>query len=232
MDQSLAQTRILVVDDDDYLRSVLLDQLSREGIGKLEQADRAGRVADLVETFEPDLILLDVQMPDGSGFEVCASLRANGFRRPIVMLTAQTDEEDVIEGLESGANDYIRKPLRIGELMARIRTQLRQFTASDDMRFTVENLDFVPANKIVTQRETGKTIILTEKETLILKNLVRARPEDVSKEILLSEVWGLQPDRVSTHTLQTHIHRLRQKLQRLDTDHIIATTPTGYRLTV
>lgn len=229
MEQSLSQARILVVDDDDFLRSVLLDQLRREGVLYLEEADGAGKVAELVEQFEPDLILLDVQMPDGNGFDVCSQLRMNGFDRPIIMLTGQTEEGDVIEGLDAGANDYIGKPMRIGELLARIRTQLRQFKASDAMRFTLGDLDFVPANKSVTYRLNGTRVGLTEKETLILKTLVRARPDGVSKEQLLTEVWGFQPD-LTTHTLETHIYRLRQKLRRVEADKLVETTKTGYQL--
>ena len=229
MEQSLSQARILVVDDDDFLRSVLLDQLRREGVLYLEEANGAGKVAELVEQFEPDLILLDVQMPDGNGFDVCSQLRMNGFDRPIIMLTGQTEEGDVIEGLDAGANDYIGKPMRIGELMARIRTQLRQFKASDAMRFTLGDLDFVPANKSVTYRLNGTRVGLTEKETLILKTLVRARPDGVSKEQLLTEVWGFQPD-LTTHTLETHIYRLRQKLRRVEADKLVETTKTGYQL--
>jgi len=229
MEQSLSQARILVVDDDDFLRSVLLDQLRREGVLYLEEADGAGKVAELVEQFEPDLILLDVQMPDGNGFDVCSQLRMNGFDRPIIMLTGQTEEGDVIEGLDAGANDYIGKPMRIGELLARIRTQLRQFKASDAMRFTLGDLDFVPANKSVTYRLNGTRVGLTEKETLILKTLVRARPDGVSKEQLLTEVGGFQPD-LTTHTLETHIYRLRQKLRRVEADKLVETTKTGYQL--
>lgn len=231
MEQALSQARILIVDDDDYLRSVLLDQLRREGALYLESADRAEKVAGLVSEFEPDLILLDVQMPDGSGFEVCSNLRASGFDRPIIMLTGQTDEDDIIEGLDSGANDYITKPMRFGELLARIRTQLRQFKASDAMRFTLGDLDFVPANKSITHRSKAMRISLTEKETLILKTLVRARPEDVSKDQLLTEVWGFQPD-LTTHTLETHIYRLRQKLSRVEAAKLVTTTKTGYALSV
>ena len=229
MEQTLSQTRILVVDDDDFLRSVLLDQLRREGVLYLCDVDRAEKVPAIVDEFEPDLILLDVQMPDGNGFEVCSKLRENGFNRPIIMLTGQKDESDVIEGLESGANDYVRKPMRIGELLARIRTQLRQFKASDYMRFSLDMLDFVPANRSIIHRQSNKRITLTEKETLILKTLVRAKPNDVSKEQLLTEVWGFQPD-LTTHTLETHIYRLRQKLKRVDAGKLVETTKTGYQL--
>lgn len=225
----LSQARLLVVDDDDHLRAVLLDQLKREGVGFLAECDRTETVPETVTSFRPDLILLDVQLPDGSGYEVCAQLRAAGFTRPILMLTGQNEEAHVIEGLESGANDYIAKPMRMGELLARIRTHLKTFQASDAVRFTIVGLDFIPANRTLSQQNGGQKAVLTEKETMILKNLVRAWPEGIDKTELLSEVWGYQSG-LSTHTLETHIYRLRQKIARLTDLPVIRTTGLGYCL--
>ena len=228
-DGLLSNVRILVVDDDHLLRSVLLEQLGFEGVKYLAEAATAAHVFTQIDASMPDLILLDVQLPDGNGFEICARLRQSGFDKPILMLTRQDDESDIIKGLEAGANDYIAKPMRIGELLARIKAQLRQYRASDDVRFTIGNSDFLPANKTVTDNLSGKITTLTEKETLILKKLFRAWPADVSKDSLLLEVWGLQPD-ISTHTLETHIYRLRQKLTRISTQQFINTTEQGYQL--
>lgn len=225
----LSQARLLVVDDDDHLRAVLLDQLKREGVGFLAECDRTETVPETVTSFRPDLILLDVQLPDGSGYEVCAQLRAAGFTHPILMLTGQNEEAHVIEGLESGANDYIAKPMRMGELLARIRTHLKTFQASDAVRFTLVGLDFIPANRTLSQQNGGQKAVLTEKETMILKNLVRAWPEGIDKTELLSEVWGYQSG-LSTHTLETHIYRLRQKIARLTDLPVIRTTGNGYCL--
>ena len=225
----LSQARLLVVDDDDHLRAVLLDQLKREGVGFLAECDRTETVPETVTSFRPDLILLDVQLPDGSGYEVCAQLRAAGFTCPILMLTGQNEEAHVIEGLESGANDYIAKPMRMGELLARIRTHLKTFQASDAVRFTIVGLDFIPANRTLSQQNGGQKAVLTEKETMILKNLVRAWPEGIDKTELLSEVWGYQSS-LSTHTLETHIYRLRQKIARLTDLPVIRTTGNGYCL--
>lgn len=228
-DDLLSSARILVVDDDNLLRSVLLEQLGFEGVKYLAEAAIAADVFTQIDTSMPDLILLDVELPDGNGFEICARLRQSGFDKPILMLTGQDDESDIIKGLEAGANDYIAKPMRIGELLARIKAQLRQYLASDDVHFTIGDSDFLPANKTVTDNPSGKIITLTEKETLILKKLFRAWPADVSKDNLLLEVWGLQPD-ISTHTLETHIYRLRQKLARILPQQIINTTEQGYQL--
>ena len=168
-------------------------------------------------------------MPDGNGIDICQRLRRNGFVKPIVMLTAKGAEGDIVLGLEAGANDYITKPLRLGELVARIRTQLQQFRASDDARFEIGNLSFVPANKMLHEIGSDRMQALTEKEAMILKFLYRAFPNDVTKDELLAEVWGFQ-NGVSTHTLETHIYRLRQKISRLTKKQLVLTIEKGYRL--
>ena len=159
-------------------------------------------VADLDNALShanPDLILLDIKMPDGNSIDICQRLRRNGFAKPIVLLTAKGAEGDIVLGLEAGANDCITKPLRLGELIARIHSQLRQFRALDDARFEIGNLSFVPANKMLYEIAGDRMQALTEKEATILKFLYLAFPNDVTKDELLAEVWGFQ-NGVSTHT--------------------------------
>ena len=225
----VSSSRLLIVDDDAYLRATLRQQLAVEGF---DDVFEVGVVADLDKVLShanPDLILLDIQMPDGNGIDICQRLRRNGFAKPIVMLTAKGAEGDIVLGLEAGANDYITKPLRLGELIARIRTQLRQFRASDDARFEIGNLSFVPANKMLHEIGSERMQALTEKEATILKFLYWAFPNDVTKDELLAEVWGFQ-NGVSTHTLETHIYRLRQKISRLTKKQLVLTIEKGYRL--
>ena len=225
----VSSSRLLIVDDDAYLRATLRQQLAVEGFNDVFEV---GVVADLDKVLShanPDLILLDIQMPDGNGIDICQRLRRNGFAKPIVMLTAKGAEGDIVLGLEAGANDYITKPLRLGELIARIRTQLRQFRASDDARFEIGNLSFVPANKMLHEIGSERMQALTEKEATILKFLYWAFPNDVTKDELLAEVWGFQ-NGVSTHTLETHIYRLRQKISRLTKKQLVLTIEKGYRL--
>jgi DNA-binding response OmpR family regulator len=225
----VSSSRLLIVDDDAYLRATLRQQLAVEGFNDVFEV---GVVADLDKALShanPDLILLDIQMPDGNGIDICQRLRRNGFAKPIVMLTAKGAEGDIVLGLEAGANDYITKPLRLGELIARIRTQLRQFRASDDARFEIGNLSFVPANKMLHEIGSERMQALTEKEATILKFLYWAFPNDVTKDELLAEVWGFQ-NGVSTHTLETHIYRLRQKISRLTKKQLVLTIEKGYRL--
>ena len=227
--EAVSSSRLLIVVDDAFLRATLRQQLAVEGFNDVFEV---GVVADLDNTLShanPDLILLDIQMPDGNGIDICQRLRRNGFAKPIVMLTATGAEGDIVLGLEAGANDYITKPLRLGELIARIRTQLRQFRASDDARFEIGNLSFVPANKMLHEIGSDRMQALTEKEATILKLLYRAFPNDVTKDELLAEVWGFQ-NGVSTHTLETHIYRLRQKISHLTKKQLVLTIEKGYRL--
>ncbi len=221
--------RLMLIDDDDMVRLVLRQQFEQEGLTAIHEAADAQTALDTIDDFAPDMVLLDVQLPDGNGFDICRKLRNRGFDKPILMLTGQDAEDDIVQGLEAGANDYIAKPMRMGELMARMRTHLRQHKLSDDARFQIHGLDFVPSQKMIASRETGAKVVLTEKETMILKMLNKNAPDTVSRDVLLSEIWGFQKS-LTTHTLETHIYRLRQKLTRLTQVPIIGTAPDGYCL--
>ena len=221
--------RLMLIDDDDALRLVLRQQFELEGLSAIHEAASMASALDTIDDFAPDIVLLDVQLPDGNGFEICRKLRNRGFDKPILMLTGQDAEDDIVQGLEAGANDYIAKPMRMGELLARMRTHLRQHKLSDDVRFEIRGLDFVPSQKTIASRQTGSKIVLTEKETMILKMLNRNAPELVTREALLSEIWGFQKG-LTTHTLETHVYRLRQKLTRLTEEVVIETAQDGYQL--
>ena len=221
--------RLLIVDDDAFLRATLKEQFLAEGFTEIFET------ASLIETFReidgcnPDLIILDIRLPDGNGIEICRKLRERGFAKPIIMLTGQNAEQDIISSLEAGANDYVIKPMRLGELLARVKSQLWQHKASDTARFSIGGLSFLPANKLLKSEDESRKVILTEKESTILKYLYRAHPNSVAKEELLAEVWGFQ-NGLSTHTVETHIYRLRQKVKRLTKKSIILTSGQGYSL--
>ena len=222
-------TRILLVDDDDYLRSVLSSQLRKKGVMAFAEASRASEAFDQIDTFKPDLILLDMELPDGNGLDICQRLRAHGFQKPIIMLTGQIDEEDIAKGLDKWANNYIDKPIRFSELFSMICAQLRQYKAADNVRFMTHNFEFEPHKKTLNCLNTRGVILLTEKETMMLKKLFQIWPETISKEGLLSEVWGHQ-NMLATHTLETHIYRLRKKIARFTKAPLVETTQGGYRL--
>ncbi len=161
--------QILLVDDDISLRESLAEQLELHEEFGTEQAGDAATALELVKREHFDMVLLDIGLPDMDGREVCKLMRRNGFKTPIIMLTGA----DTILGLESGANDYIVKPFRLGVLLARIRAQLRQHEQSEDAVFTIGPYSFRPAAKLMVDGENGQKVRLTEKETSILKYLYR-----------------------------------------------------------
>jgi len=221
--------KILIIDDDDILRETLREQFSLHE--EFAIADVGSAVAGVKQCKADlyDLIILDVNMPDMDGREACKIMRKNGYKGPVIMLTAQDSDSDTILGLDSGANDYVTKPFRFGVLLARIRAHLRQHEQSEDAVFKIGPYTFRPSAKILVQ-DDDKKIRLTEKETSILKFLFRAGEQVVTRDILLHEVWGYNAG-VTTHTLETHIYRLRQKIER-DPSHaeILVTETGGYKL--
>lgn len=222
----MSDKTILLIDDDMLLRQSLKEQLAAEGFTVVEAGDAAAGRRLLTDT-AVDAILLDVGLPDADGREVCRSLRDAGVQVPIIMLTALADESDTIAGLDSGANDYVTKPFRVGVLVARLRAHLRQHEHSDAATFRIGPYQFQPGAKLLT--DGRRRIRLTEKEVAILKYLFRAGGV-VSREVLLNEVWGYASG-LTTHTLETHVYRLRQKIEPDPANaRLLVTEPGGYRL--
>ncbi|RLQ89003.1 response regulator transcription factor [Notoacmeibacter ruber] len=220
---------ILVVDDDDTLRQTLVEQLGLYDEFEIIEASSATDGINAARTNVVDLIIMDVNLPDLDGREAVKMLRKAGLRTPIIMLTAQDTDSDTILGLEAGANDYITKPFRFAVLLARIRAQLRQFDQSEDASFTVGPYIFKPKQKALFDSNDAK-IKLTEKEANIIRYLIRADQRVVTRDTLLEEVWGYNSG-VSTHTLETHVYRLRQKIERDPSNcEIIVTEGGGYKL--
>ena len=221
---------ILLVDDDEALRQSLAEQLGvYEEFSTSEAANGAGAL-EVIKSKRFDLILLDVGLPDMDGRELCKLMRRNGVTAPVIMLTGADSKANTILGLDSGANDYVTKPFRLGVLLARIRAQLCQHEQSEDAIFTIGKFSFRPAAKILIDPDSERKIRLTEKETAILKYLYRARDQVVGREVLLNEVWGYNAS-VATHTLETHIYRLRQKVEADPSNaQLLVTEGGGYRL--
>ncbi len=221
--------KILIVDDDDALRETLREQFSLHDEFTVTDAANATAGVKAVKADHADLVLLDVNLPDMDGREACKIMRRNGYKGPILMLTAQGSDSDTILGLDSGANDYVTKPFRFGVLLARIRAHLRQHEQSEDAVFRVGPYTFKPSAKMLI-RDDNKKIRLTEKETAIIKFLFRAGEQVVGRDVLLHDVWGYNAG-VTTHTLETHIYRLRQKIER-DPSHaeLLVTEGGGYKL--
>ena len=222
--------KILMVDDDDELRESLSEQLELHEEFDIVQAATAKAGLEAAKAQRFDLLLLDVGLPDMDGRDLCRLMRREDVRAPIIMLTAQDSDADTILGLEAGANDYVTKPFRLNVLLARMRAQLRQFANTEDAVFSIGPYSFQPANKIMLHGENDQKIRLTEKETAILKYLLRAQDKVVGRDTLLGEVWGYNAN-VTTHTLETHVYRLRQKIEPDPSNaRLLVTESGGYRL--
>ena len=222
--------KILIVDDDPELRDALTEQLSVYEEFEAAAAEDGSRGMQAAKEGQIDLVIMDVGLPDIDGREAVRILRRNGFKAPIIMLTGHDTDSDTILGLELGANDYVTKPFRFAVLLARIRTQLRQHEASEDVVFTIGPYTFRPGLKMLLLNPRGSKVRLTEKEISILRYLYRAGQRPVSREKLLQEVWGYNAG-VTTHTVETHIYRLRQKIEKDAVAPAILVTETGgYKL--
>ncbi len=221
--------KILIADDDDDLRAALAEQLSLYEEFDPVQANDAKTAIARAKQDRPDLVIMDVGLPDMDGRDAVKTLREAGFSNPVIMLTAQDSEADTVLGLEAGANDYVTKPFRFAVLLARMRAHLRQHDSSDDASFRIGQYTFQPGAKQLVM-DNGNKLRLTEKETAILRFLYRAGQNVVSRDVLLREVWGYNAA-VTTHTLETHIYRLRQKVEADPARALLLVTEAGgYKL--
>lgn len=221
--------RILLVDDDEDLREALGEQLLMTEDFDVFEAGNGSDAMEKVKSELYDLIVLDVGLPDTDGRELCRLMRKQGVKCPVLMLTGHDGDLDTILGLDAGANDYVTKPFKFPVLLARMRAQLRQHEQSEYANFTLGPYTFKPAMKMLITEDERK-IRLTEKETNILKFLYRSTDGVVPRDILLREVWGYNAG-VTTHTLETHIYRLRQKIEPDPSNvRLLVTESGGYRL--
>ncbi|HLS46656.1 MAG TPA: MtrAB system response regulator MtrA [Ornithinicoccus sp.] len=201
--------RVLVVDDDQALAEMLGIVLRKEGLEVAHCAD-GGRAVALFREFRPDLVLLDVMLPTLNGVEVCRHLRAESGV-PIVMLTARTDTKDVVAGLEAGADDYVVKPFKPQELLARIRARLRRSDRREPSQLAVGDLTIDVAGHTV--KREGAELPLTPLEFDLLVALA-SRPNHVfDRESLLEKVWGYR-HAGDTRLVNVHVQRLRAKIEK------------------
>lgn len=218
--------KILLIDDDNDLRTSLAEQFNIYDEFVTTECATGNSGLDTLKSHKFDIAILDVGLPDIDGREVCRLARQAGVKIPVLMLTGADTDADTILGLDSGANDYVTKPFKFPVLLARIRAQLRQHQESESATFNIGPYLFAPINKDLTIEADNLKIRLTEKETAILKFLLRANGKPVKREQLLGEVWGYNAG-VTTHTLETHIYRLRQKIEIKSSGSKIINTETG-----
>jgi len=202
------KSRVLVVDDDPALAEMLTIVLRGEGFDTAVVGDGT-RALPAVRDLRPDVVLLDLMLPGMSGIDVCRAVRAESGV-PIVMLTAKSDTVDVVLGLESGADDYVVKPFKPKELVARIRARLREFPAepAEQMQIGDVTID-VPAHQV---RRNGRTIPLTPLEFDLLVALARKPRQVFTREVLLEQVWGYR-HAADTRLVNVHVQRLRAKIE-------------------
>jgi DNA-binding response OmpR family regulator len=221
---------ILIVEDDEEFRQTLAEQLRLHEEFDVAEAGTGAAAITGAEGNDYSAILLDIGLPDIDGRDVCRLLRRKGVHVPVIMLTALDGDPDTVLGLDSGANDYVTKPFRLGVLLARLRAHIRQHEMSEDASFTLGPYVFRPALKALQRYGGGKDIRLSDKENAILKQLYRAGNTAVSCEMLYAIIWDHTAD-LRTHTLQTHIYRLRQKIEENPAaPRILLSEQRGYRL--
>ena len=220
--------RILIVEDEKDLSSTLAYNLDREGY-QTEVAATGRAALESAERAPPDLVLLDLMLPDITGVEVCRQLKMNDRTRsvPVLMLTAKGEEIDRVVGFEVGADDYVVKPFSVRELMLRVRAILRRRSQTpvpaDELAFGCLRMD-IGAHRAWVE---GEEVVLTALEFKLLHTFAARRGRVQTREMLLSDVWGITAD-VTTRTVDTHVKRLRQKLG-LAGDYIETLRGVGYR---
>jgi two-component system response regulator MtrA len=218
--------RVLVVDDDTALAEMLGIVLRSEGFEPVFCADGALALAAFRES-RPDLVLLDLMLPGRDGIDVCRSIRAESGV-PIVMLTAKTDTVDIVLGLESGADDYVVKPFKPKELVARVRTRLRRNEQPGAEALAIGDLQIDVAGHTV--KREGEPISLTPLEFDLLAALARKPWQVFTREILLQEVWGYR-HAADTRLVNVHVQRLRSKIEH-DPEHpeiVVTVRGVGYK---
>jgi DNA-binding response OmpR family regulator len=227
------QRKVLVIDDEAMIRKTVRLACEKEGYA-VQEAENGTEALSKIDSFRPDIILLDLMLPDISGFDVCRDIRRAGTKVPILILSAKTEEIDVVVGLEIGADDYIVKPFRPRELLARIAAHLRKSRQDEDResdgRMVFRDL-VIDANERRVYRG-DEEIQLTHTEFDLLAFLASNAGKVLSREKILNSVWGYEYP-IETRVIDVHVRNLRRKIEE-DASHplyILAVPGIGYRFT-
>jgi DNA-binding response OmpR family regulator len=202
---------ILVIEDDPSILRGLQENLQMQSYRVEVARDGATGRCKAIE-HQPDLIILDLMLPEMDGLEVCRSLRASGFARPILMLTAKGSESDRVHGLDLGADDYVTKPFSVRELLARVRALLRRAETTASLPDELAVDDVLINFRSYEASKNGEALGLTRKEFAILRVLAACSGEAVTRDELLSDVWGYERF-PTTRTVDTHMGTLRAKIE-------------------
>ncbi len=220
---------ILVVEDEPAIMAGVKDNLELEGFEVLT-AETGAAGLRLAENRKPDLVVLDIMLPDMSGFEVCSTLREKGLKSFIVMLTAKKDEVDIVRGLTLGADDYITKPFSLVEFLARIKAVLRRGPRDSDEARRIEFGDVVVDFVTYEARKGDKELQLTAREFKVLQYFSDHEGKVVTRDELLDQVWGYKMI-PSTRTVDNHIMRLRKQIEDDPSNpaYIVSVRGVGYK---
>jgi two-component system OmpR family response regulator len=202
--------RVLVVEDEPRMASVIRRSLAKDGLA-VDVTALGQESLWMAQAVEYDAIVLDVMLPDGSGFEVCRSLRQRGVWAPVLMLTAREAVADRVEGLDSGADDYLVKPFALAELHARLRSLARRGQPERPAVIEIGDLTLDPARRVV--KRDGEGIELSAKEFALLETLMRRRGEVLSRLDLLEHAWDIAYD-ARSNVVDVYVRRLREKVDR------------------
>lgn len=220
----MKRKHVLVIEDDAAIRRGVVDALEFEGYKTLE-ADNGRDGLDLALTATYDLLLLDLVLPEKDGLDILKELRAARPTQPVIILTARGEETDRVRGLELGADDYVVKPFSVKELLARVEAVLRR---SPERPSDIQRIDLDAGRADLARQEVvfddGERHELSEREATLLRYLAANAGRAVSREEILSRVWGIDPTGVETRTIDMHVARLREKLRDSSPEpHVIRT---------
>jgi DNA-binding response OmpR family regulator len=221
---------ILVVEDDAAILRGLTFNLEAEGYEVRTAADGAAGL-EVLRREQPDVVILDLMLPEVSGYEICRKLRDEGRDTPILMLTARGEEADRVLGLDLGADDYVTKPFSIRELLARVRALLRRYRKTTGVPDEIRIGDFHVDFRSYEARRGEEYFRMTRKEFAVLRMLAMHAGEVVTRSDLLTEVWGFE-QLPTTRTVDNHIRSLRARLEPDPSNprHLITVHGVGYKL--
>jgi len=227
--------RILVVEDETAIRTGLIDVLVYHGYD-VDFAEEGNDGLKKAQSGQYDLILLDVMLPGMDGFEICNRVRENDREQPIIMLTAKTSDEDIIQGLSLGADDYVAKPFSVAQLVLRIQAVLRRakITAEQESQIQLDGDTYVDVRNLNGKRKDTE-LSFTRREIEILQYLKAHEERPVPREELLTKIWGYAKDLdIETRTVDIHIAKLRRKIEHESSNPVFLVTVrgAGYRLMV
>ena len=225
--------RILVVEDEEAIRTGLIDVLVYHGYD-VDYAEQGNDGLNKAQSGQYDLLLLDVMLPGMDGFEICNRIREQDKEQPIIMLTAKTSDEDIIQGLSLGADDYVAKPFSVAQLVLRIQAVLRRakITAEQENQIQLDDDTYIDTRNLNGKRK-DKELSFTRREIDILQYLKAHDDRPVSREELLTKIWGYAKDLgIETRTVDIHIAKLRRKIEHESTNpnFLVTIRGAGYRL--